>query len=205
MVAVWCWHRHVSLWGLNAQGDVQKTGIYLGCLSCLFLIKNRFRVVECLTNSCGSLELLQNYHGFLAGSLYYLVNILDISPASTIALVPFPHGLMTQSIIHCSQESHETWSDRSPSPDSLHVSGWQLWEQPFSPLLSHLCNCSQPDRSPLLLCHIPSISAVACCVHSSVRKMAPSWTSSSTQDEPMDAASLIYPRVFGFWQKQREE
>lgn len=27
----------------------------------------------------------------------------------------------------------------------------------------------------------------------------------STQDEPVDTASLIYPHVFGFWQKQREE
>lgn len=95
----------------------------------------------------------------------------------------YTHGLMTQSIIYFSGKNHETWSDRSPSPDSLHVSGWQLWEQPFSPLLSHLCNCSQPDRAPLLLCHIQSTSPMARCAHSFVMKMAPSWTSLSRQDE----------------------
>ena len=38
----------------------------------------------------------------------------------------------------------------------------QMWEKLLSPALAHLCNCSQCDRAPLCLCHMPSCSCTRC-------------------------------------------
>lgn len=84
-------------------------------------------------------------------------------------------GLISQSIIYHEQQSLETWSDSSPSPDSPSCV-WQLWEQLLSPTLPHLCNCSQYDRAPLYLCHIPSRSCTQRHVRSTMSETAQTRT-----------------------------
>lgn len=53
---------------------------------------------------------------------------------------------------------------------------WQLWEQLLSPTLPHLCNCSQSDRAPLYLCHIPSRSCTPRHVRSTMSETAQTRT-----------------------------
>lgn len=53
---------------------------------------------------------------------------------------------------------------------------WQLWEQLLSPMLPHLCNCSQSNRAPLYLCHIPSRSCTPRHVRSTMSETAQTRT-----------------------------
>lgn len=114
-------------------------------------------------------------------------------------------GLITKSIIHCGQRSHQTWPDRSPSPDSV---GDSCVSSP-SPCCSHIPIivhsptgrlCSSATSHHTQLCRAVSTQPRG--------RWHKAWTFPSTQEGTVDAAPPTLPSppdVFWLWQERKEE
>lgn len=77
--------------------------------------------------------------GTTTDMIIIIISLVILWNLSHFLLLHHSHlqGLITQSIIYCGQWNHETWSDRSPSPDSPLCLGDSCESSP-SPRCSHI-------------------------------------------------------------------